>query len=50
VRALDAGSLDELERKYGTNREAVDFKYSKRIKPSVVIKQKKIPENIEQTG
>ena len=50
VRALDAGSLDELEKKYGTNREAVDFKYSKRIKPSVVIKPKKIPETIKKTG
>ena len=40
VRALDAGPLTELEKKYGRNREAVDFKYSQRTNPAVVIKAK----------
>jgi anaerobic dimethyl sulfoxide reductase subunit B (iron-sulfur subunit) len=46
VRALDAGPLAELEKKYGANKEAVDFNYSKRTKPAVVIKPKTVPENI----
>jgi anaerobic dimethyl sulfoxide reductase subunit B (iron-sulfur subunit) len=41
VRALDAGPLDELERRYGTEREAEGFRYSRRTKPAVVIKPKK---------
>jgi anaerobic dimethyl sulfoxide reductase subunit B (iron-sulfur subunit) len=41
VRALDAGPLKELEQKYGTNRDAVGYKYSKRIKPAIVIKPKR---------
>jgi anaerobic dimethyl sulfoxide reductase subunit B (iron-sulfur subunit) len=40
VRALDAGALTELEQKYGSSTEAIDFKYSKRTKPAVVIKAK----------
>jgi anaerobic dimethyl sulfoxide reductase subunit B (iron-sulfur subunit) len=40
VRALDAGPLSDLEQKYGRNKEAVDFKYSRRTKPAVVIKPK----------
>ena len=44
VRALDAGPLAELEEKYGTNKEAVDFKYSKRTKPAVVLKSKSLPD------
>lgn len=40
VRALDAGPLTELEKKYGTGREAEGFKYSKRTQPAVVIKAK----------
>ena len=47
VRALDAGPLAELEKKYGANKEAVDFKYSKRTKPAAVIKPKPIPDYIE---
>jgi anaerobic dimethyl sulfoxide reductase subunit B (iron-sulfur subunit) len=47
VRALDAGSLTELEDKYGRNRAAVDFKYSQRTKPAVVVKSKTIPDYIE---
>ena len=43
VRALDAGSLGELEQNYGTVREAEGFKYSQRTKPAVVIKPKPIP-------
>jgi len=46
VRALDAGPLIELEKKYGANKEAIDFKYSKRTKPAIVIKAKTVPENI----
>jgi len=40
VRALDAGPLPELEKKYGKSREAEGFKYSKRTKPSVVMRPK----------
>jgi anaerobic dimethyl sulfoxide reductase subunit B (iron-sulfur subunit) len=47
VRALDAGSLAELEKKYGRDKEAVDFKYSQRTKPAVVVKSKTIPEHPE---
>jgi anaerobic dimethyl sulfoxide reductase subunit B (iron-sulfur subunit) len=46
VRALDAGPLSELEEKYGTNKEAVDFKFSQRTKPAVVIKAKTVAEDI----
>jgi anaerobic dimethyl sulfoxide reductase subunit B (iron-sulfur subunit) len=46
VRALDAGLLTELEKKYGRNKEAVDFKYSQRTQPAVVIKAKTVPEYI----
>jgi anaerobic dimethyl sulfoxide reductase subunit B (iron-sulfur subunit) len=45
VRALDAGPLIELEKKYGDNKEAGDFKYSQRTKPAIVIKPKSIPES-----
>jgi len=47
VRALDAGPLGELEKKYGDNKEAIDFKYSKRTKPALVIKSKSFPGLIE---
>ena len=47
VRALDAGPLTELEKKYGTNKEAGDFKYSKRTKPAVVIRAKVVPAGLE---
>ena len=40
VRALDAGPLDELEKKYGTCKESFDFKFSKRTQPAIVIKPK----------
>lgn len=46
VRALDAGPLAELEKKYGSNKEAVDFKYSQRAKPAVVIKAKTLPQDL----
>jgi anaerobic dimethyl sulfoxide reductase subunit B (iron-sulfur subunit) len=46
VRALEAGPLEDLEKKYGDNKEAVDFKFSKRTKPAVVIKAKRVPEDI----
>lgn len=40
VRALDAGTLPELEQKYGDSKIAIGFKYSGRVKPSVVFKPK----------
>jgi len=40
VRALDAGSLDALEKKYGTGKEGEGFRYSKRTQPAVVMKGK----------
>jgi anaerobic dimethyl sulfoxide reductase subunit B (iron-sulfur subunit) len=46
VRALDAGPLAELEETYGSNKEAVDFKYSHRAKPAVVIKAKTLSERL----
>jgi hypothetical protein len=36
-----------MQAKYGTNVEAVDFKYSKRTKPAVVLKAKVVPESIQ---
>ena len=46
VRALDAGPLSELQKKYGDNKDAVDFKYLNRTKPAVVIKAKTVPNNV----
>ncbi len=46
VRALDAGPLEELKRKYETGIEAEGFKYSKRTRPAVVIKAKPTPDYI----
>jgi anaerobic dimethyl sulfoxide reductase subunit B (iron-sulfur subunit) len=43
VRALEAGPLAELEKKFGTNTDAVDFKFSKRVKPAVVLRSKLLP-------
>jgi anaerobic dimethyl sulfoxide reductase subunit B len=40
VRALDAGPLAELERKYGDMKTAIGFSYAKRVHPSVVFKSK----------
>ena len=42
-RALDAGSLEELEMKYGRIKEAVGFVYSSVVQPSIVNKPKKNP-------
>ena len=47
VRAMDACPLEEMQAKYGTNVEAVDSMYSKRTKQAVVIKSKKVPNNIQ---
>jgi len=40
MRALDAGPLDELESKYGKNREAIGFLFSEKSRPSVIFKAK----------
>jgi anaerobic dimethyl sulfoxide reductase subunit B (iron-sulfur subunit) len=40
VRALDAGTLEALEAKYGTGREAEGFRHSSRTKPAVIFKAK----------
>jgi anaerobic dimethyl sulfoxide reductase subunit B (iron-sulfur subunit) len=40
MRALDAGTLEELKSLYGEVREAESFVYSEEAKPSVVFKQK----------
>jgi anaerobic dimethyl sulfoxide reductase subunit B len=40
VRALDAGRLYDLEKKYGNCRESSDFRFSKKTKPAVVLKPK----------
>jgi len=42
TRALDAGPLETLKERYGEGQEAEAFKYSKRVKPSVVMR-KKVP-------
>jgi len=42
TRALDAGSLDELKAKYGDIQEAESFVYSKRTKPAIVFKPKRL--------
>jgi anaerobic dimethyl sulfoxide reductase subunit B (iron-sulfur subunit) len=47
VRALDSGPLDDLEIKYGDQKEAIDFKYSKRTKPAVVFRAKVVPATLE---
>ena len=41
MRALDAGSLDELKVKYGNVREADGFRYSEKIGPSIIFRPKK---------
>ena len=43
VRALDAGSLDDLTKKYGELKDAPGFVYSPVIEPSIVLKPKKRP-------
>jgi anaerobic dimethyl sulfoxide reductase subunit B (iron-sulfur subunit) len=42
TRAMDAGPLKDLEKKYGKSNEAVGFKYSNRTKPALVLKGKNI--------
>ncbi|MFB3812628.1 MAG: 4Fe-4S dicluster domain-containing protein [Terriglobales bacterium] len=46
MRALDAGPLEELRRKYGANNEAVGFTYSASVRPCIVIKPKPIPASV----
>jgi anaerobic dimethyl sulfoxide reductase subunit B (iron-sulfur subunit) len=41
TRALDAGSLNELQTKYGDIQETEGFNYSKTTKPAVVFKPKR---------
>jgi anaerobic dimethyl sulfoxide reductase subunit B (iron-sulfur subunit) len=41
TRAMDAGPFEDLERKYGAEKEADQFRYSTRTKPAVVLKPKK---------
>lgn len=36
TRALDAGFLEDMERKYGTSKEAEGFRYSKKTKPAII--------------
>jgi anaerobic dimethyl sulfoxide reductase subunit B (iron-sulfur subunit) len=43
MRALDAGPLDELMRKYGKVRAAEGFTFSSKIEPSVIFKLKAKP-------
>jgi anaerobic dimethyl sulfoxide reductase subunit B (iron-sulfur subunit) len=38
VRALDAGPLDELRKKYGQGKEAEGFSYSEETMPSIIVK------------
>ncbi len=39
--ALDVGSMDEIQQKYGNSVDAEGFKYSERIKPSIIFKSNK---------
>jgi len=48
TRALDAGPLEELQKKYGEQRQAVGFIYSHRTRPAVVIKAKPLPAGLDQ--
>ena len=38
--ALEIGALSELQKKYGDRKEAHGFRYSKKIKPAVVMTPK----------
>jgi len=38
MRALDAGPLDELQKRYGTIQETEGFTYSKKTSPSLIVK------------
>jgi anaerobic dimethyl sulfoxide reductase subunit B (iron-sulfur subunit) len=42
MRALDAGPMDELMRRYGRGREAEGFQYSSNLEPNIVFKWKSI--------
>lgn len=48
VRALDAGPLEELQKKYGQANSAVGFKYSDRVKPAVVFTSKPTNPKVEK--
>ena len=41
LRALDAGPMDELRKKYGDKKEAEGFNYSVGLKPSIIFKPKR---------
>ncbi len=38
MRALDAGPLDDLQERYGTIKETEGFTYSKKTRPSIIVK------------
>jgi len=38
--AIDIGPIEELQKKYGDGKQAVGFKYSDKLKPSVVHKSR----------
>jgi anaerobic dimethyl sulfoxide reductase subunit B (iron-sulfur subunit) len=40
TRAIDADFFDDLKAKYGNIQQAEGFKYSERVKPSVIFKPK----------
>ena len=40
MRAMDAGDIESLKRKYGDAKEAEGFTYSDELKPSIVFKPK----------
>jgi anaerobic dimethyl sulfoxide reductase subunit B (iron-sulfur subunit) len=40
VRALDAGDLEELRQRYGSDKEAPGFEYSKATQPSILVRAK----------
>jgi len=40
TRALDAGTTEELEAKYGRTRQAVGFTYDDKLRPSVLFRSK----------
>ena len=43
MRAMDAGSIDELKSKYGDVREAEGFVCSEELRPSIIFKPKRAP-------
>jgi hypothetical protein len=45
MRALDAGTIEELEAKYGCQKEAEGLTYFTHLKPSIVVKPKLGPRN-----